>query len=41
MEQEGKLFDEVETVRKFAYLGDSVSADGGSESAMNARTRYG
>ena len=36
-----KLCDEVETVREFTYLGDSVSEDGGCEAAVTARTRYG
>ena len=35
-----KLCDEVETVRKFTYLGDMVSAGGGCEAVMNPRTRY-
>ena len=39
MEQEEKLCDEVETVREFTYLGDRVSAGGGCESAVTARTR--
>ena len=38
MEQEEKLCDEVETVRKFTYLGNRVSAGGGCEAAVNART---
>ena len=41
MEQEEKLCDEVEIVREFTYLGDMVSADGGREAAVNARTRCG
>ena len=28
VEQEEKLFDEVETVREFTYLGDRMSAGG-------------
>ena len=36
MEQEVKLCDEVETVRKFTYLGDRVSAGGGCEVAVTA-----
>ena len=36
-----KLFDEVETVREFTYLGDRVSAVGGCEGAVTARTRCG
>ena len=38
MEQKEKLCDEVETVRKFTYLGDGVSAGGGCEAAVTART---
>ena len=41
MEQEVKLCVEVETVRESTYLGDSVSADGGCEDAVTARTRCG
>ena len=41
MEQEDKLCDEVETVSEFTYLGDRVSAGGGCESVVNARTRCG
>ena len=41
MEQEEKLCDEVETVREFTYLGDWVSAGGGCEAAVTARTRCG
>ena len=40
MEQEEILFDEAEAVREFTYLGDRVSAGGGHETAMNARTRF-
>ena len=36
-----KLCDEVETVSEFTYLGDRVSADGGCEAALTARTRCG
>ena len=39
MEQEVKLCDEVETVCEFTYLGDRVSASGGCEAAVTARTR--
>ena len=39
MEQEEKLCDDVETVREFQYLGDRVSAGGGCEAAVTARTR--
>ena len=38
VEQEEKLCDEVETVGEFTYLGDSVSAGGGCEAAVTART---
>ena len=31
----------METVREFTYLGDRVSADGGCDAAVNARTRCG
>ena len=41
MEQEEKLCDEMETVRKFTCLGDRVSAGGGCEAAVTARTRFG
>ena len=41
MEQEEKLCDEVETVREFTYLRDKVSAGGGCEAAVTARTIYG
>ena len=41
VEQEEKLCDEVETVREFTYLGDRVSAGGGCEAAVTARTRCG
>ena len=40
VEQEVKLCDEVETVWEFTYLGDRVSAGGGCEAAVAARTRY-
>ena len=33
VEQEEKLCDEVETVTKFKYHGDKVSASGGCEAA--------
>ena len=39
MEQEERLCDEVETVREFTYLGDRVSAGGGFEASLTARTR--
>ena len=35
------LCDEVETVSEFTYLGDMVSASGGCEAAVTARTRCG
>ena len=38
MEQEVKLCDEVETVSEFTCLGDRVSAGGGCEAAVTART---
>ena len=41
MEQEEKLRDEVETVSELTYLGDRVSAGGGCEAAVTARTRCG
>ena len=39
MEQEEKLCDEVETIMEFTYLGDRVSAGGGCEATVTARTR--
>ena len=41
MEQEEKLFDEVETVEKFTHRDNRVSAGGGCEAAVTARTRCG
>ena len=41
MEQEENVCDEVKTVMEFAYLGDRVSAGGGCEAGVSARTRYG
>ena len=41
MEQEQTLCDEVETARESTYLGDRVSAGGGCEAAVTARTRCG
>ena len=41
MEQEDKLCDEVETVMKFTYLGDRVSAGGLCEAVVTVRTRCG
>ena len=40
-EQEEKLRDEVKTVSEFTCLGDRVSAGGGCEAAVSARTRCG
>ena len=39
--QKYRLCDEVETVWEFTYLGDRVSAGGGCEAAVTARTRCG
>ena len=39
--QEEKVCDKVEAVREFTYLGDRVSAGGGYEAAVTARTRCG
>ena len=41
MKQEEKVCDEVETVREFTYLGDRVSAGGGCEAAVTAKTKRG
>ena len=41
MEQEEKFCDEGKTIREFTYLGDSVSAGGGCEAAVTARTIRG
>ena len=41
VDQEEKSCDEVETVREFTYLGDRLSAGGGCEAAVTARTRCG
>ena len=41
VEQEEKLCNEMETVQEFTYLGDRVSAVGGCEAAVIARTRHG
>ena len=35
-----KVYHEMEIVREFTYLGDRVSAGGGCEAAVTARTRY-
>ena len=39
MKHEEKSCDEVETVREVTYNGDRVSAGGGCEAALTARTR--
>ena len=39
MEQEENLCDKVKTVVEFIYLGDRVSAGGGCEADVTARTR--
>ena len=41
VEQEVKLCDAVKTVREFTCLGDRVSAGGGCEAAVTARTTCG
>ena len=41
VQQEVKLCDEVKTVSEFTYLSDRVSAGGGCEPAVTARTRSG
>ena len=41
VEQEEKLCDEAENVREFTYLGGRLSAGGGCEAAVTARTRCG
>ena len=41
VEQEERLGDEVETGRKFTYLGDRVNAAGGNGAAVTVRTRCG
>ena len=41
MKQEERLFDEVKTVSEFTYLCDRISAGGGCDSAVTARTRCG
>ena len=38
MEQEERLCDDVEAVREFIYLHDRVTAGGGCEAAVTART---
>ena len=37
--QQEVMCDEVETVKKFSYLGDRLNANGGCEAAVTARTR--
>ena len=39
VEWEEKLCHEVEIVREFTYLGDSMNADGGREAAMKMKMR--
>ena len=39
VEQDERLCDEVETVRKFTYLSDMVSAGGDCDAAVTVRTR--
>ena len=41
VDQEEQLCDEVETVSEFMYLGDRVSAGGGCQATVTARTRCG
>ena len=41
MEQKEKLCDEVETGIQLTYRGDKVSAGGGCEAVLTARTRCG
>ena len=41
VEHEETLFDEVETVSEFTYLGDRVSVGGACEASVTARTRCG
>ena len=41
VEQDKTLCDEAVTVNEFTYLGDRVSAGGGCEAAVTARTSYG
>ena len=41
MEQEEKLYDEVETLQELTYLGNRVSAGGGCETVVTVRTRCG
>ena len=41
VDQDETLCDEVETAKEFTYLGDRMSAGGGCEAAVTARTRCG
>ena len=41
MDSVRELFEEMETVRGFCYLGDRVNAGGGCEAAVTARARIG
>ena len=41
VEQKERLCDGMETVSKFTYFGDRISASGGCEAAVTARTRCG
>ena len=41
MKQEEKLCHDMESVREFTCLGDRLSAGGGCEAAVTARTRCG
>ena len=41
IERVEKLCEEVETVRDFCYLGDTVNASGGCEAAVTARAGIG
>ena len=39
--EEISLFDQVNFVKSFCYLGDRLNASGGSEAAVTARTKIG
>ena len=39
--QQGVICDEVETVKRFCYLGDRLNASRGCEAAVTVRTRLG
>ena len=41
VEQEETICGDVETVRESTYLGDRMTADGGSWAVVTARTRCG